>query len=209
MPNNVTNHLSIIGPDIDKFAELVCEIPPAPLPSGVVAFENNESKEILLSFNAVVPLGPEYERNTYDPYGYNLEQELWGVKWGAYDVFRDYVQGKSLMYKFNTAYSASIVWTEKASKKFPNSYFYLSWGGEGPTSGRMIFKNGATLCSDAPSYEQLVEKGLYFKGVWPSNLSDEEEEALFEQENIVTNRFLLAHGNWTSGHDTSDVGSKE
>jgi hypothetical protein len=74
-----------------------------------------------------------------------MEKEAWGVKWGAYDQAEPVVVEDRVDYRFTCAWSIPAAWLQTASAKWPKLLFLVSWGGEGPSRGRVLYANGARL----------------------------------------------------------------
>lgn len=116
------------------------------------ADQAEETFNIPLSFQRIVPLPEDGLRSTYDPRGYLAEILAWGVKWGAGNVTREWRRGMrsgggahadgEVTYRFRTANACAMPWFVAAAARFDAVTFACSWGGGGPKRGRFVAHSG-------------------------------------------------------------------
>ncbi len=166
MPNNIINTVTITGSksDLNSIRELMHgeenfdfeKILPMPkelltITTGsntidnvkVHAWREVEGKCTTISKEEFDELKSKY--GSYDWYDWAIKN--WGTKWGAYE-HRDVIQtGKTLKYRFETAWSiANGVYT-KLSLMFPDVKISVRATGEVDTPWTSMFKNGIKVNS--------------------------------------------------------------
>lgn len=161
MPNHVRNALTVVGParDVATFV-LRSQVakPPTGDPPGSWNYSAEERADrVPFDLQGVVPLPALYSQVPYDngrqgPSGYDMEVDTWGVKWGAYSI--DPATDIQLTehratYRFTTAWNPPDTYYAQASLAFPHCTFFVSWGGEGPSLGRAVYRRGEQLETDA------------------------------------------------------------
>lgn len=195
MPNYCDNIMTIVGDkeSIDKFVNkangLTQKYPPQ-----FFDIKEKEDKTSVLSFHQLVPIPDDILVKNYSDYGYYVELDLWGVKWGAFnESLQEHVDGKAT-YKFTTAWCIPHKFLERVSVLFPTLTFYISFSEESPTRGRVIIKNGEWG-------EQLFEDTIknsdgYPK--WEENKSEEPgyEDAHFALAREWREKYLTEHDLW-------------
>ncbi len=113
-----------------------------------------------------------------------------GIKWGSYTHKEPECDPGLATYTFGTAWDGPYkVFMPKVATRFPSLTFLLSWGGEGPTRGRMRFKGKRTAGkkdeyrdSDYPQYND--EMNAQMEAVWDENYRK------------VQNAYLTSHPLW-------------
>lgn len=200
MPNHCNNVLTVVGNE-DAVAAFVDKAH-GPLPSYPPQFgeENKEPKISVFSFHRFVPIPDDVQKNEYGDggarSGYNVERELWGVKWGAYDEELVRHEKNYAEYRFTTAWSPPEVFLLKASEQFPTLTFYLSYTEESPSRGRFVIKNGEVIDAvhdsypfddEFPDYDKCMEAGM-------------SEDEYYEQSNMISEKYTRAHTYWVAEH---------
>jgi hypothetical protein len=200
MPNHCVNRLTVLGPEADVAAFVDAAHGPVQKyePSDIdLRFAKAEGKDPRgrvvseFSFHQLIPIPAEVEAQTYDPAGYEAEQELWGVKWGAYAVSRLDGAPDRAEYRFTTAWAPPFEFLQRVSAKWPTLRFLLSFGEEYPTRGRFVIANGATVF-------QLLEQGDELG--YPSH-NDECDELGADGECSICQAQLEARDLYLTTHD--------
>lgn len=173
MPNWCLNRLTVIGPS-DKVVAFIAKAHGeyqhyAPskydlmdedrkklaLGENYKSPEQTRKEELRqFSFHQLIPIPDEIMAKEYDPYGYQTEKALWGVKWGASESeLISYKDGKAL-YEFNTPWGPPIVFLETLSSEWADLTFALSFTEEFPTRGRFVIKDGevTVIANDTPPF---------------------------------------------------------
>lgn len=193
MPNHVRNKVTVIGDParVKEFVDLARGAAPRPGDrEGTVNYSSEEPKSEPFCFHKIIPLPKEYSQVPYSDQGYNMERAAWGVKWGAYDYEehddeeqpRMSRSGRCAAYGFTTAWSPPVQVIDAAASQFPDLKFLLSWGGEGPTRGRILWENGE-------ANEEEVSQDL------------DDDESLSDNENseryfLWVEETLNSHADW-------------
>ena len=170
MPNHCTNTLSIVGEPykVRNFCRDHYRTPQE--------WDNNEQSDskTMLDFSSSVPYPDTLEerekyRNTMSSGWYSWHCEKWGTKWNAYginpDSFPDIIDESvtsetngitQVYYTFDTAWSQPESWLQKASIKYPDLVFGLSYIEEGMGfGGKVVYKNGENLGDEF--YDNIME----------------------------------------------------
>jgi hypothetical protein len=136
-----------------------------------------DPKEIDLCFHSLVPIPDDILAGEYDPGGYNKEEELWGVKWGAKESkllsSGELAHGHAATYSFSTPWASPEVLIQRLSLDWSNTIFYLSWGEEDGHRGRVIASCGEIYGLDEDcDIERDEDEDLYFENreVWNAEL---------------------------------------
>lgn len=171
-----------------------------------------------LCFDMIAPLPDDYSRNPYGhpdgskKQGIDMQRDAWGVKWGPYKLDDDREDGDNrdvldripvvsdggqvATYPFTCAWSAPIVAIERASVRYRMLSFFLSWGGEGPTRGRVMISDGATT-------EVIPEESggddFPTSAEWDAvEGNDDAEEALHRRSQAAESKYLTSHDEWVA-----------
>ena len=197
MPNNIDNIISVLGSpdDVSAFVATARGQHPKTGDAGRFAEEDNGVRPVkAFNFHSLVPLPPEYSTRPYGDgsagCGFDLECETWGVKWGSYTHKEPDRDPGLATYAFGTAWDAPYkVFLPKVAERFPALTFLLSWGGEGPTRGRMTFQGE----------KRTGRKDEYRDGDYPKYSDDmtaDQERAWSAAYEAVTNVYLASHPLW-------------
>lgn len=191
MPNHVEHNVTITGPaeDLAEFVRVSTagyvvkkgdkEVARSRSLSLVdVAGDEELMDEGRFSFGALTGVPDDYAHNWYD-----RAIELWGTKWGAYDVenFDSYQPGdESLSFSFNTAWSSPTPYFEVFAERFPTLVLTASFIDEGDCFvGWGLAINGAYQSHELASTDLVGEHPEY-----PENDTDEAQyEAWLDAHN--------------------------
>ena len=199
MPNHCSNVLTVVG-NRDMVSAFVDKVH-GPGPKYTPQFEGDkldEPKVSVFSFHQLVPIPDDVQKNPYGDggarSGFNVERELWGVKWGAYDEELVRHEDNYAEYRFTTAWSPPEVFLLKASQLFPTLTFYVSYSEESPSRGRFIIKNGELMLEVHDSYP--------FDGYpeYDESRSSEEgyDDEHYEKCHQVDEKYVRAHTYWVA-----------
>jgi|SRR5579872_415392 len=191
MPNYIDITLSVMGED-DRLGEFTRtakgtgkptgDLPTLPDGSRNLNYEcTSDPPTSVFEFDRLVPLPDSYSQFPYSDHGYHLEQETWGIKWGAFAHKPPKFEEGCATYWFRCAWEAPRVFLEKVSRNWPDLWFVVSYGGEGPIRGRFALARGDYL-------ENCAEQGC------DTDMSDEEWEA---QYNTWVNAYRTSHEAYT------------
>lgn len=198
VPNHVDHRLTIVGPDADVRAFVDRAHAPPPKNGdepGSPNYFDGPPSALHLSFHAIVPLPPEYSTREYSPAGYDMEIATWGVKWGAYDQKPPIVTEGQAVYAFSCAWGLPTPFLAAASAAWPGLAFLVSYGGEGPVRGRVVFFRGKPLVAyGEPAHAPYPE--------W-SDREGFEEDAYFDAYRAAQRHYLDTHDAWVA--DFSDL----
>lgn len=188
MPNHVKHKMTIVGPETSVRAFVKQARAPRPMAGD----ETRQRPAIPLSFHAIVPLPSSFHVEPYSPHGYNLECKTWGTKWGAYQCEEPAEANGRVTYSFTCAWCLPGKWLRQASINWPTLKFFVSYGGEGPCAGRVLYYVGCTLYNEQPEYDPKD----YPEG-------DEEDpnfdEAEFNDKYVAAQeRYLRVHDEWVA-----------
>ena len=107
----------------------------------------NGSNPTLLSFHRLLPVPADVAARDYGAPGggYEWQKTNWGVKWGASGA-RLSEEADSLIYSFETAWSAPLAWLQTVSADYPALMFLLTFS-QPITHGQeaFAFRNGAAI----------------------------------------------------------------
>src|SRR5260221_1897932 len=155
MPNHIDINLSVMGRD-QQLGEFTRQAkgtrkPTGDLPEYPDGLKNynydcatNPSSSVF-EFDRLIPLPESYSQFPYASHGYNLELKTWGIKWGAFGHKPPkFVEGCAT-YWFRCAWEAPRIFLEQVSTKWPDLWFVVSYGGEGPVRGRFALHKGEYL----------------------------------------------------------------
>lgn len=158
MPNHVENKLSVIGPVDDVGLYLSMSQTPTPKTGDKPEYNANGRQvncnyddeplpdRVTFNFHGVVPLPEMFRQVPYSVHegigGYEMQVETWSVKWGPYRVQPIRIEPGKATIHFTTAWGPPRKYYVKASKAFPSCVFIVSYGGEGPCFGRIIYQDG-------------------------------------------------------------------
>lgn len=146
-------------------------------------------------FHSLVPLPPQYSQRAYGDgrpgNGFDLECETWGVKWGAYDQKKPVLENGLATYRFTTAWSAPTKFVGKVYPQWPALYFWLSWGGEGPTRGR------ATFGANDP-IPAVIQDEKYRKEDYPREEDFDDDEEAHRAYKAVEQLRMTEHPFWVA-----------
>lgn len=197
MPNHVVNRLTVIGPheQVSKFVSLsTVPRPKTGDEEGSPNFcDDLTPRQVTFDFYGVVPLPARYSEVPYSrsgalmdsDNGYSMEVDTWGVKWGPYrikDGWRLEI-GKATI-EFTTAWEPPRVYYSKASALFPDVTFIVSYGGEGPCFGRLVYFRGRCVLHEEGHHSECPEYADY---------GDEREDEYFEADAAVVYRYARSH----------------
>lgn len=200
MPNNVRHRMTIMGPhnDIRAFVDKARgPIPQSGDAEETAALLNTvpSTDTVPLSFHAIVPLPADYFTRPYDTYGHKAERDAWGVKWGAYDQTEPIAEPRRATYEFTCAWGLPDQFLVAASAAWPTLVFLVSWGGEGPTRGRVKAIRGELSSVISETYE--TTKHLYPKLAPDADAAA--EEAWTAAYNAVELEHVRTHDAWVRG----------
>ena len=201
MPNHCVNRLSVVGPDDQVTAFIRLSERPQPAtgdPEGSFNNSGDIPKKVVFGFHGSVPLPAEYSEVPYSNHpglgGYDMERSTWGVKWGPYDIdeawTRDGEESEIAHITFTTAWSPPLIWMQKASINFPELKFYLSYGEESPSRGRAVVEAGNILEERHDDYSEFYDDSYH------DEMSEEEEEALYEKNHEAEMHLVNTHDEW-------------
>ncbi len=190
MPNNIDINLSIMGKDRDLRA-FTQQAQGQRKPTGDLPVLPNGLKNLnydmvvnppnsVFEFDRLIPLPESYSQFPYSSHGYDLEVETWGIKWGAYGHKPPKFEEGSATYWFRCAWEAPRVFLEKVSRKWPDLWFVVSYGGEEPVRGRFALHTGEYL-------ENVASSGYAF----------DEDQADEEMYDTWVNAYRNAHEEYT------------
>jgi hypothetical protein len=188
MPNHVKIKLTIKGPDKDvkRFVAQARAVPPMCGP-GDGNYQPDKKREPLdLSFHAIVPLPQSYSERSYTDCGYDLEHETWGTKWGAYDQEPPTFADGAATYSFTCAWGHPDKWLRKAAASWPSLKFFMSYGGEGPTRGRLTYQR-----DQEP--KKWTEEGA---ARYPSDDEGLSDDEYCDQYDLAQEHFIRTHHAW-------------
>jgi hypothetical protein len=177
LPNHVQQRFTIFGPARDVATFVMQSQRPRPK-------TGDQPEWVAFDFHGVVPLPPEYALFPYSDVGYDLERVTWGTKWGpyAFNPATDMqVQEHRADYQYETAWGIPQRYYEQASLAFPQCTLVVSWSGEGPTFGRVMYCAGNCL---------LYEEGDWNALSFCEQAGTEEEEEIYQQAQDV---YLRTH----------------
>ena len=194
MPNYIDINLSVMGKDQDLGAftrqAKGTRKPTGDLPTFPDGRENlnydcaANPPHSVFEFDRLIPLPESYSQFPYSSHGYNLEVQTWGIKWGAFRHKPPKFEEGCATYWFRCAWEAPRVFLEKVSERWPDLWFVVSYGGEGPVCGRFTLHKGEYLDNIAN------DTGPSFDG----GMSDEEWE---EQHEAWVSAYQNAHEAYT------------
>jgi hypothetical protein len=193
MPNYIHINLSIMGKD-QRLGEFTRRAKGARKPTGDLptfpdgrANINYDCAEnpptSVFEFDRLIPLPESYSQFPYSSHGYNLEVQTWGIKWGAFAHKPPKFREGCATYWFTCAWEAPRIFLEKVSLNWPDLWFVVSYGGEGPIRGRFALHNG-----------EYIENIADDTGPSFDDMSDEEWE---EQSEAWVNAYQNAHEEYT------------
>jgi hypothetical protein len=209
MPNNVDINLSVCGKQ-DKLDEFVKQAKSQEIDCFGDSRKESRKEICDLLFAAIVPppeelyhmsYGGETEERLCHENGilrlsdsgyfsmYDWEIENWGVKWGGYNFKKTIFEPGIANYRFTCAWDAPDEFVEKASLKFPDLLFVLSYGGEGPTYGRFTYLNGRLLDSLDIEPPDCPEN---------SNTLTEDDNEYWEKYQEWEQHYLLNHSEYVA-----------
>ncbi len=122
----------------------------------------------VFEFDRLIPLPESYSQFPYSSHGYDLEAETWGIKWGAFNHAPPKFEEGCATYWFRCAWEAPRFFLEKVSLFWPDLWFVVSYGGEGPVRGRFALHAGQYL-------ENIADRGYVFD----EDIPEEEVEAQY------------------------------
>lgn len=208
MPNHCQNVMTVVGKE-DTVRAFVDKVQgPGPnypsqgfgrnaLPEG----ERMDPKDLpisVLSFHQTVPIPEDVQCNSYGDggakSGYNVERELWGVKWGAYDEQLVRHEPTYAKYAFTTAWGPPVEWLQKTSELFPDLTFFVSYSEESPSRGKMQLKNGELLVDLHESYPFDENYPEYDEDLATSDPN--QEDAHWEECSKHNEKYVRAHDYW-------------
>lgn len=202
MPNHVRQRLTVVGSKDDVAAFVATARGARPTTGDKPDSPNGTYKMVLepLCFHMFAPLPDEFSMHPYGDrrsIGYNLENDGWGVKWGAYNwedgMPRISEDGTEATYEFTCAWGPPVKALTRASLRYPVLTFYLSWGGEGPCRGRHAFARGGV------THEQCDD---YRRDIAPDMPSEEEyeadEDAASKKSDEAEAKYIASHNAWVA-----------
>lgn len=210
MPNHCVNRLSVVGPAEQVSAFIRLSETPKPAtgdPEGSINYSERLEK-VVFDFHGAVPLPVEYSKVPYSNHpnagGYDMERETWGVKWGAYDIDeawdREGSESEIASIGFTTAWSPPAIWMVKASINFPELTFYLSFAEESPSRGRYVVRGGEIIEERDDPYTDWYKS-------YDDDMSEEEEEALYEENHEAEMELVNTHNDWVAQEWFNEVSS--
>jgi len=155
MPNYIDINLSVMGKDQD-LGEFTRQAKGARKPTGDLPTFPDGQENInydsaanppnsVFEFDRLIPLPESYSQFPYSSHGYDLERETWGIKWGAFGHKKPKFEEGCATYQFRCAWEAPRIFLEKVSSRYPDLWFVVSYGGEGPVRGRFALHKGEYL----------------------------------------------------------------
>jgi len=162
MPNYIDINLSVMGKD-QRLGEFTRAAKGQRKPTGDLPEYPNGLKNYnydyavnplasVFEFDRLIPLPESYSYFPYSSHGYDLEVETWGIKWGAFKHESPKFEEGCATYWFRCAWEAPRVFLEKVSLLWPDLWFVVNYGGEGPVRGRFALHDGAYL-------ENIADRG--------------------------------------------------
>ncbi len=172
MPNHVTNNLFVSGPsdEVARFRKESTGLPPdynqSETEREVLGEQTIEPQ--ILNFHSLVPVPDEVLKNGFNgknpniESGYNAQIELWGTKWGAYEVIEttkasgerwtpvtEKESDDWTNFNFDTAWSPPEPWLKAVALKFPALIFNMTYVEEGMGfKGQLILKGELELLNE-------------------------------------------------------------
>jgi hypothetical protein len=201
--------MTVVGPDADVRAFVDKARAPHPLPgpdsNPHIAKMEEKSRERMrekvepLCFHTLVPLPDDYTTRPYDDghgddYGYRVEKAAWGVKWGAYEQKEPVVEDGRATYEFTCAWGVPDRFLVGASRLWPTLTFLVSWGGEGPTRGRLKAVAGVLL----PVIDDRYEDTKHLYPVLPDGADAAAQQAWNEAYEAVEHEYVRSHDAWVA-----------
>ena len=162
MPNHVCQKLTVLGPadEVSDYLEKSREARPrtGDKPKydaqGIQInpnYREQESEAPAFGFHGVVPLPEYYSQVPYSNHdgigGYEIERNTWGVKWGPYNIDESDIRlapGRADLV-FTTAWNLPYTYYKRASERYPNLTFVVSYNGEGLVFGCAVFHGGTVV----------------------------------------------------------------
>ncbi len=173
MPNYIDITLSVMGKDqqLGAFTRQAkgARKPTGDLPTFPDGRENINydcavhPSDSVFEFDRLIPLPENYSQFPYSSHGYHLEVKTWGIKWGAFGHKAPKFEEGCATYWFRCAWEAPRIFLEKVSTGWPDLWFVVSYGGEGPVRGRFTLHKGEYI-------ENVASSGYAFD----EDTSDEE-----------------------------------
>lgn len=214
MPNWCKNRLSVVGRDIivDAFvarAEGTCQMYPPQLYST----DSEEAREAQLqsawkavarrtafSFQQLCPLPVEVMSNEYSSAGYEAEAEAWGIKWGCNDAKLERVVQLQprihlVEYTYQTPWAPGQRFWERVAPCWPELQFFLSWGEEYPSRGRLCAQNGHLTVVTNESWTDRVESDVMADY---DAAADDDGERRHDLSDAWRDEYLRSHGDWVA-----------
>ncbi len=171
MPNHVENTLVVSGPsdEVARFRKESTGLPPDYEQSETErkVLGDKEVQSQILNFHSLVPIPDEVIKNGFNgknpdiESGYNSQIELWGTKWGAYDVIETTKSAGKwtpvtekehddwVCFNFQTAWSPPEPWIKKVALLFPDLLFNMVYLEEGMGfKGQLILKGELELLDE-------------------------------------------------------------
>lgn len=201
MPNYIDINLSVMGKD-QRLGEFTKQAKGPRKPTGDLPTHPNGTKNhnydcaenppsSVFEFDRLIPLPESYSQLSYSSHGYHLEMQTWGIKWGAFGHKQPRFEEGCATYWFRCAWEAPRVFLEKVSKQWPDLWFVVSYGGEGPVRGRFALHDGAYIENIASSGyafdESLSEEGQRQGWVNAYRSSHEEYAKIILFNHILSN----------------------
>ena len=197
MPNYIDINLSVMGKD-QRLKEFTQQAKGTRKPTGDLLELPNGLKNInydmvtnppssVFEFDRLIPLPESYSRFPYSDHGYHLERGIWGVKWGAFKHNPPRFEEGCATYWFQCAWEAPRLFLEKVSRQWPDLWFVVSYGGEGPTRGRFALHKGQYL-------ENVASNGYAFdEAESDEEMCDAWVDAYRNAHEEYTRRILFTH----------------
>lgn len=209
MPNWCRNRLSVCGPpdDVARFVKAARGRSPLYDESRLPPSwrEKHEPPEEALCFHALVPVpaaivaGP-YTVNGFRGGGYEWENAHWGCKWGSSESkLVGHTPGRAT-FTFRTPWGPGLAFHDTVAKEWPTLHFYLSYGEEYPSRGRIVWRRKKRLKeATGRKVREELPKALYVgKG-------EEDDEAAWKRQNVWEEEYLLSHERWVDEQEPARV----
>ncbi len=205
MPNHVCNTLTAFGPP-EAVAELVAAA------RGKPGCWDDPDGEKPFSMDALVPVprrpltaAERAQRASLlgdpdapDTCTVDDQRAVWGVKWGAYaehddvDAVTAEVDPGCVTFQFVAAWGPPTDLLETLGMRWPALTFLLSYGGEGPTAGRLRVAGGRPPETHDTEYSKADYPQL------ADDAGEAEEDAWYAAHREVEQRFRRDHPRWVA-----------
>lgn len=156
MPNHVTNHVEVSGPDAEETMKKYFRLP------------SNDDEVLTFDFELIIPTPKDA-----DWYSFHCSQ--WGTKWNSYAIKVE--METHTKFKFQTAWSTPHPIFIKLSQMEPKLVFHVDYADEdiGSNCGSYTIEDGEEIERRSfPHYSKLSQQ--FAKTLWGWEDEDEDED---------------------------------